>query len=175
MSKDILEIFVDGACSGNPGPAGIGVVIKRGGKTVVEISRPIGEATNNIAEYSALVCALQEALVLKAARVNISTDSELMFHQLTGSYKVKDQKLKFLHDQVQQLKRGFANVELVHVPREKNKEADKLATSSLHNINKKQAKMVATLFDSSESTLSESEGSTTAWRKVRAPKDNAPC
>ena len=98
-----------------------------------------------------------------------------MFHQLTGSYKVKDQKLKFLHDQVQQLKRGFANVELVHVPREKNKEADKLAVSSLHNINKKQAKMVATLFDSSESTLSESEGSTTAWRKVRAPKDNAPC
>ena len=173
MSKDILEIFVDGACSGNPGPAGIGVVIKRGGKTVVEISRPIGEATNNIAEYSALVCALQEALVLKAARVNISTDSELMFHQLTGSYKVKDQKLKFLHDQVQQLKRGFANVELVHVPREKNKEADKLAVSSLHNINKKQAKMVATLFDSSESTLSESEGSTTARRKVRAPKDNA--
>ena len=149
MSKDILEIFVDGACSGNPGPAGIGVVIKLGGKTVVEISRPIGEATNNIAEYSALICALQEALILKAARVNISTDSELMFHQLTGSYKVKDQKLKFLHDQVQQLKRGFANVELVHVPREKNKEADKLATSSLHNINKKQARMVATLFDSS--------------------------
>ena len=148
MSKDILEIFVDGACSGNPGPAGIGVVIKRGGKTVAEISKPIGEATNNIAEYSALVCALQEALVLKAARVNISTDSELMFHQLTGSYKVKDQKLKFLYDQVQQLKRGFVNVELVHVPREKNKEADKLATSSLNNINKKQAKMVATLFDS---------------------------
>lgn len=148
-SKDsFLEIFVDGACSGNPGPAGIGVMIKRGGKTVVEISKPIGEATNNVAEYSALVCALQEALVLKAARVNISTDSELMFHQLTGSYKVKDQKLKFLYDQVQQLKRGFANVELVHVPREKNKEADKLATSSLQNINKKQAKMVATLFDS---------------------------
>lgn len=148
MSKDILEIFVDGACSGNPGPAGIGLVIKRGGKTVAEISKPIGEATNNIAEYSALVCALQEALVLKATRVKVSTDSQLMFYQLTGSYKVKDQKLKFLHDQVQQLKRGFTNVELVHVPREKNKEADKLATSSLNNINKKQAKMVATLFDS---------------------------
>lgn len=148
MSKDILEIFVDGACSGNPGPAGIGVVIKRGGKTVAEISKPIGEATNNIAEYSALVCALQEALVLKATRVKVSTDSQLMFYQLTGSYKVKDQKLKFLHNQVQQLKRGFTNVELVHVPREKNKEADKLAASSLNNINKKQAKMVATLFDS---------------------------
>jgi|SRR3989338_1296082 len=148
MSKDSLEIFVDGACSGNPGPAGIGVVIKRGGKTAAEISRQIGEATNNIAEYSALICALQEALVLKAGRVRIFTDSELMFRQLTGSYKVKDQRLKFLHDQVQQLKRGFTNVELVHVLREKNKEADKLAASSLHNINKKQVKMVATLFDS---------------------------
>ena len=147
--NSVLEIFVDGACSGNPGPGGIGVVIKRGGKTIAEISKAIGEATNNIAEYSALICALQEALILKAARLKIFTDSELMFHQLTGSYKVRDEKLKFLHEQVQQLKRGFANVELVHVPREKNKEADKLATSSLHNINKKQAKMVATLFDSS--------------------------
>lgn len=158
MNKDMLEIFVDGACSGNPGPAGIGVVIRRGGKTVAEISRPIGEATNNIAEYSALICALQEALVLKAARLKIFTDSELMFHQLTGSYKVRDQKLKFLYEQVQQLKRGFANVELAHVPREKNKEADKLATSSLHNLNKKQAKMVATLFDNSAEESPGSEG-----------------
>lgn len=158
MSKDMLEIFVDGACSGNPGPAGIGVVIRRDGKTVAEISRPIGEATNNIAEYSALICALQEALVLKAAQVKIFTDSELMFHQLTGSYKVKDQKLKLLYDQVQQLKRGFANVELAHVPREKNKEADKLATSSLNNKNKKQAKMVATLFDNSAEESPGSEG-----------------
>lgn len=158
MNKDMLEIFVDGACRGNPGPAGIGVVIRRGGKTVAEISRPIGEATNNIAEYSALICALQEASVLKAVRLKIFTDSELMFHQLTGRYKVKDRKLKFLHDQVQQLKRGFAAVELAHVPREKNKEADKLATSSLHNLNKKQAKMVATLFDNSAEESPSSEG-----------------
>ena len=158
MSKDILEIFVDGACSGNPGPAGIGVVIKRAGKTITEISKAIGEATNNIAEYSALICALQEALILKAARVKVFTDSELMFRQLTGDYKVKDEKLKFLHDQIQQLKRGFANVELAHVPREKNKEADRLATSSLHNINKKQAKMVATLFDNSVEESPSSEG-----------------
>ena len=86
------------------------------------------------------------------------TDSELVFHQLTGSYKVKDQKLKFLYDQVQQLKRGFANVELVNVPREKNKEADKLAASSLHNIKKKQAKMVATLFDNSAEESPSSAG-----------------
>ncbi len=146
--NNMLEIFVDGACSGTPGPAGIANVIKRGNKTVAEIARAIGEATNNIAEYSALVYALQEALVLKAARLKISTDSELVFYQLTGSYKVKDQKLKFLYEQVQQLKRGFQNVELVHIPREQNKEADKLATSVLQNVTKKQAKMVATLFDS---------------------------
>lgn len=155
---NMLEIFVDGACSGNPGPAGIGIVIKRGDKTIAEIARAIGEATNNIAEYSALVYALQEALILKAARLKIFTDSELMFCQLTGSYKVKDQKLKFLYDQIQQLKRGFQNVDLVRVPREQNKEADKLATGALQHITKKQAKMVAALFDNSAEESPSSEG-----------------
>ncbi len=81
-----------------------------------------------------------------------------MFYQLTGSYKVKDQKLKFLYDQAQELKRGFENVELVHVPREQNKEADQLATGVLQNITKKQAKVVATLFDNSAEESPSSEG-----------------
>ncbi len=153
-----LDIFVDGACSGNPGPAAIGVVIQKEGQTIATIARPIGEATNNVAEYSALVYALQQALILQATRVKIFTDSELMFYQLTGSYKVKDQKLKFLYDQAQELKRGFQNVELVHVPREQNKEADKLATGVLQNVTKKQAKMVATLFDNSVEESPSSEG-----------------
>lgn len=146
--ENTLEIFVDGACSGNPGPAAIGVVIKQGDKTLEETGKAIGEATNNIAEYSALICALERALALKAGRLKIFTDSELMFHQLQGSYKVRDPKLKFLYDQVQQLKKGFQHVELVHVLRDKNKEADKLAGGVLKNISKKQTKTVATLFDS---------------------------
>ena len=138
-----LEIFVDGACSGNPGEAGIGVIISRDGKTIKRISKTIGEGTNNIAEYSALICALQEALILKAKKLTVFTDSELVFRQVTGSYKIKNDKLKFLCDQVQILMQGFDHVGLNHVRREKNKEADSLATRSLK---KKQAKVVAPLF-----------------------------
>ena len=139
-----LEIFVDGACSGNPGAAGIGVVIKSDGKTVKEISKAIGEATNNIAEYSALICALQQALLLKARKLHVFTDSELLFRQVTGVYKVKNDKLKFLFDQVRDLMGAFERVTIDHVYRDKNKEADRLATDSLK---KKQAKMVAPLFE----------------------------
>jgi len=136
----MLEIFIDGACSGNPGEAGIGIVINRGGKTIKAISKAIGEATNNIAEYSALVYALQEADALKAKKLKVFTDSELLFRQVTGVYKVKNEKLKFLYDQIQLLMQKFDDVDLNHVRREKNKEADGLATRSLK---KKQAKVVA--------------------------------
>lgn len=152
--RDVLEIFVDGACSGNPGPAAIGVVLRQDGKTVKEVSQAIGDATNNIAEYSALVYALQEALVLKADRVKVFTDSELVFSQVNGSYKVKSEHLKFLFDQVQHLKRGFQHVTITHIPREQNKEADKLATTAL----KKQAKTVAPLFDNGGEESPSSEG-----------------
>ena len=141
---EALEIFVDGACSGNPGEAGIGVVIHCKGKTIKKISRAIGEATNNIAEYSALIFALQEALGLKAKTVRVFTDSELLYRQVTGAYRVKNEKLKFLYEQVQQLIRMFDHVGFNHVYREKNKEADKLAVQSL---NKKQTKVVAPLFE----------------------------
>ena len=141
--NEILEIFTDGACSGNPGEAGIGIVINRDGKTIKKISKAIGEATNNIAEYSALIYALQEAAALKAKKLKIFTDSELLVRQVTGTYKVKNNKLKFLCDQVRLLMQGFNQVDLKHVRREQNKKADNLATRSLK---KKQAKMVAPLF-----------------------------
>ena len=140
----MLEIFIDGACSGNPGKAGIGIVINRRGKTVKEISKAIGEATNNIAEYSALIFALQEALIMKATELQVFTDSELMFRQVTGAYKVKNEKLRFLHDQTQHLMKGFDHIDIQHVRRENNKRADKLATEA---IKEKQAKMVAPLFE----------------------------
>ena len=142
-SKETLKIFTDGACRGNPGAAGIGVVINCEGKTIKTISKAIGEATNNIAEYSALIYALQEAVVLKARRLCIFTDSELMFRQVTGIYKVKNEKLKFLCDQVGHLIKGFEDVDIQHVRREKNKQADKLATEA---IEVKQTKVVAPLF-----------------------------
>lgn len=150
----ILQIFTDGACSGNPGEAAIGVVIEEDGRPVKNISQSIGLATNNVAEYSALVYALQEALMLKADQVIINTDSELIYHQLKGSYKIKSENLKLLHDLVRHLVTGFQKVEIRHVPREQNKRADKLATQA---IKKKQANAIAPMFDIGEESPS-SEG-----------------
>lgn len=126
-----LKIFVDGACQGNPGPAGAGVVVFENGSIIKEVSRPIGNATNNIAEYSALIFGLQEALKLKAEYVEVFMDSELVCRQIAGIYKVKSENLKFLYNQAVDLLEGFKEVKVKHVPREQNKQADKLATSSL--------------------------------------------
>ena len=126
-----LEINTDGACSGNPGPAAIGIVIKSRGKTLKEISQSIGDATNNIAEYTALIWGLQEALKLKADEILIRTDSELMYKQIIGDYKVKHENIKPLFEQVKNLVEGFKKVEFKHVPREQNREADKLACKGL--------------------------------------------
>ena len=126
-----LEIYTDGACSGNPGPAAIGVVIKNKEETIKEISQSIGPATNNIAEYKALICGLQEALKLKAEEVLVRTDSQLMYEQIIGNYKVKHENIKPLFEEVKNLVTGFKQVEFKHVPREQNKEADKLACQGL--------------------------------------------
>ena len=130
-----LEIFTDGACSGNPGPAGIGVVIKRDGKIVREISKFIGQATNNIAEYTALIYALQEALILKADDVVVKADSELLCRQLNGAYKVKHANIRPLFEQIKHLATGFKRFRIEHVRREQNKEADKLSRQAIKKHN----------------------------------------
>ncbi len=127
----VFEIFSDGACSGNPGPAGIGVVIRKDGVKVLEVSQAIGEATNNIAEYRAFIRGLCEAKALGAEHVRLRTDSQLLFYQLKGDYKVKHPNMKPLHAQALDLLKGFSKVECKVVPREENKDADLLATSAL--------------------------------------------
>jgi len=141
--SSLLEIFTDGACSGNPGPAGIGVVISRDGQVIKRISKFIGLSTNNLAEYTALIYALQEALILKASEIKVSTDSELLYHQIKGRYKIKNEKLKNLFDQIQHLSQGFKRIDFECIPREKNREADQLAVQAVREIQKKQATMVA--------------------------------
>ena len=126
-----LEIFTDGGCSGNPGPAAIGVVIKRDGKTLKTLNRAIGEGTNNIAEYTALIVALKEALILKADEVSVKADSELMCKQVSGAYAVKHENIKPLFDQVKHLVTGFKSFQITHVPREQNTEADALVRQVL--------------------------------------------
>lgn len=152
------EMFTDGACKGNPGEAAIGVVINLDGKRVGEISKSIGEATNNIAEYSALVFGLQELLVLKAEAVDVYTDSELVYKQVIGVYKIKNAKLKFLNEQVKSLSRGFKSFKISHIPREKNKDADRLASAAINETKEKQTDMVASLFEYSEEESPSSKG-----------------
>lgn len=126
-----FDIFIDGACRGNPGIAAIGVLIKQNGKVIRTISQSIGQATNNIAEYTALVYALQDALILKADQIVIRTDSELLYNQIEGIYKVKNQKLKSLYTQARHLLKGFNSFQFIQIPREQNKEADKLAGQAI--------------------------------------------
>jgi len=125
----IVNAFTDGAARGNPGESGIGVVFRdEHGATLMELSGYIGEATNNVAEYQALLACLKGALKLKCARLIVHSDSELMVRQLQGKYKVKDPGLKALFVKAQRLIREAAfEFEIRHVTRDLNKEADGLA------------------------------------------------
>lgn len=128
------KIFInsDGAARGNPGPAGIGVVLKdETGKVVAEIFEYIGETTNNQAEYLALLAGLKKAIELGAESVGIFADSELMVSQIKGVYKVKNEGLKPLFNEAKELLKKFKTCNICHIPREKNKEADKLANKAI--------------------------------------------
>jgi len=129
---EILNAYTDGGARGNPGPAAIGVVLlDEKGKVVAEVSKYIGQATNNVAEYLAVVYALQEALYLKASRVVINTDSQLVAKQIMGKYKVKDQNLLKFRDLILNLFRGFDKVEVCEIPREENDKADGLVNKAI--------------------------------------------
>ncbi len=119
----------DGAAKGNPGPAGAGAILRDPDGTVLaEISRHLGTATNNEAEYFGLIHGLTESLRLGAARLHIRMDSELIVRQIQGQYKVKNERLKALYDQVMALLRDLKAYDIVHVRREFNAEADALAS-----------------------------------------------
>ncbi len=130
MSK--VTIYTDGACRGNPGPAGIGaLILDDKGQAVAELSGFLGNATNNIAEYTALIKALEKALSLSISEVEIFTDSQLLVKQVLGEYKVKNEILKNLYQRVKQLEKQFDRFVINHVPREKNKFADRLANRGI--------------------------------------------
>ena len=132
MTEKRLIIYTDGASSGNPGPASIGAVIRDGqGKVISRISRGIGRATNNQAEYRAIIAALEEATRLGAGEVDIKSDSELVVKQIKGSYRVKKATLRTLYQKVVQLTGPLEAFTITHIPREQNKEADRLANRAL--------------------------------------------
>ncbi|OGG14515.1 hypothetical protein A2773_05545 [Candidatus Gottesmanbacteria bacterium RIFCSPHIGHO2_01_FULL_39_10] len=134
-----LSIFTDGGARGNPGPAAVGVVVKDDkGNKIKEIGKKIGVATNNFAEYTAVVEALEsvrgEALSVKVERINFFLDSSLVVNQLNGLFKVKNGDIRNFIVKIRELEQeAGGNISYSYIPREKNWEADKLVNQALDN------------------------------------------
>ena len=132
MKIEKAVLYTDGASRGNPGPAAIGAVIKDGqGRVLARISKRIGRTTNNQAEYRAVIAALEEAVRLGVAGVEIKSDSELVVEQINGRYRVKNPGLKPLYRQVKELQSSFQSCTIANIPRRQNMEADGLCNAAL--------------------------------------------
>jgi ribonuclease HI len=127
-----LVVNVDGGARGNPGPAAIGAVVQHpGGEVLEERGERIGTATNNVAEYKALLLGIERAAELGASELELIGDSELIVRQVKGEYKVKDATLRELHAEVRRALRPFERWSIRHVRREQNAEADRLVNQVL--------------------------------------------
>ena len=127
-----LTVNVDGGARGNPGPAAIGAVLRdAGGVILEERGERIGRATNNVAEYRALLLGIELAAAHGAAELELVGDSELIVRQVEGRYKVKDATMKELHGEVKAALRPFERWSIRHVRREHNADADRLVNATL--------------------------------------------
>ena len=131
MADEVL-LFADGACRGNPGPSGAGVFITTGdGDRLVEKAVYLGEGTNNVAEYQALIIGLEALQALDPVRVTIKMDSELVVRQVNGVYRVRNPRLIPLFQRAKELLGGLGEVRIVHIRREYNRDADRLANQAI--------------------------------------------
>ena len=129
----MIEVYCDGGARGNPGPAAWGFVIKKDGRTIKEDCGYIGIATNNFAEYTALVKALSYLRKnFEGESAKVYLDSKLAASQLSGEYKIKNLTIAKLVRQVRELEKGLGSIVYTHIPREQNKEADKLVNIALN-------------------------------------------
>jgi probable phosphoglycerate mutase len=128
-----LLIHTDGAARGNPGPAGAGAILRDAatGETLAEVAEPLGRATNNVAEWTAVRLALEEAERLGATHVDLRMDSELVARQISGVYRVKHPDLQPIHAAVMARLRRLAGYTVGHVPRALNKDADRLSNVAI--------------------------------------------
>ncbi|MBU1121247.1 MAG: ribonuclease HI family protein [Candidatus Omnitrophica bacterium] len=127
----MIEIYVDGACSGNPGKTGVGYLIYKDGKTLKKGSVALGVQTNNFAEYMALIFSLVDAMSLGETNCKVYSDSQLLCEQIKGNYKVKNNNIVSLFILAKTIISKFNRFEIEHVRREKNQEADKLAKKAV--------------------------------------------
>ena len=137
MSDVVAVIHIDGASRGNPGDAAYAVVIQVPGREPVEEFGALGKETNNVAEYTALIRALERAKILGLSRLHIHSDSELLVKQMNGEYRVKNDDLRWLFNEAQGLVKQFASVRLTHVRREENRRADELCNQALDALKPK--------------------------------------
>jgi len=132
MSEDRLVLYTDGASHGNPGESGVGIVMcDINHKEIKGFKKYIGVTTNNVAEYVALIIALQEAMKVRVKDVAVFSDSELLVRQILGIYKVRDDRLKQFFAIVENLREYFNNFSIEYIEREKNTTADKLAAQAI--------------------------------------------
>lgn len=125
-------LYSDGAARGNPGPAAAGaVVFDDKGEVLAEISQALGQTTNNVAEYRALIAGLEKGHELGVTDIDVRLDSELIVRQIEGRYRVKNAGLIPLYRKATDLLTGFRSYSIKHVPREENKHADRLANQAL--------------------------------------------
>ncbi len=132
MAEGALKLYTDGACRGNPGYGGAGaVLVDEEGNTIASVKKSLGICTNNIAEYSALILGLEEALKKQCRRLHIFLDSELLVKQINGSYRVKSAHLKMLMQDVKKLLSSFDGYTIEHIARSYNQDADRLANEAI--------------------------------------------
>ena len=130
--------MVDGAARGNPGEGGCGAVIfDESGKVLEELCLYLGHTTNNVAEYKALLLGLEGVLRLGGKRLRVQSDSQLLVRQLNGVYRVKDEKLRGLYQKALDLLQQFQAYRIIHVMREHNRLADRLANRAIDNESNK--------------------------------------
>jgi ribonuclease HI len=132
MEKQNCRLYSDGACRGNPGEGGAGaVIINAAGNVIWEGKEYLGHCTNNIAEYKALILGLKGALAHGCKKLDVYLDSELLARQINGSYRVKNENLKVLMQDVRSLLSSFDSIDVKHVLRSHNAQADRLANLAI--------------------------------------------
>jgi ribonuclease HI len=130
-----FKIYTDGASRGNPGPASAGgVIYSPTDEIVAEISKPLGIQTNNVAEYLALKLTLEHALELGINNAEVFMDSKLVVEQIQGRWKIKNERLREINDEIKLILTQFQNISFKHIPRNLNKMADQLANMALNGI-----------------------------------------
>ena len=131
LNNSPVEIYIDGAARGNPGNSGIGVLIRETKDKNREVKKYLGTKTNNQAEYTALITALESASDLKERQIKIFTDSLLVANQINGIWKVRHPEIITLNKKAKQLFQSFKSITIQHIPRELNSEADRLANLAI--------------------------------------------